>query len=191
MDRAIEQPDGTGGFRVEGIPMLSRKAADFLRRRPREARMAVAVALETAAAQDAQPAGKRRRNSSIDIPESLKPFVVFHPESPDMLGVAQAADRLGLAASTVYNWVAGKKLLGWTPPGGRMTIPAQQILGPHSVVPGIPEILAVIDDSELAWSFLTQKWPFANDVAYPLEKLKDGRVEEVLGVAPAFGMTFT
>ena len=188
MSRAVEQLDISGGFRVEGIPGLSRKAADFLRRRPREARMAVAAALETAAAQDA---GKRRRNSSAEIPESLKPFVVFHPESPDMLGVAQAADRLGLAASTVYNWVAGKKLLGWTPTGGRMTIPAQQILGTHSVVPGIPEILAVIDDSELAWSFLTQKWPFANDVAYPLEKLKNGRVEEVLGVAPAFGMTFS
>lgn len=190
MGRAVEQLDRSGGFRVEGIPGLSRKAADFLRQRPREARMAVAAALETAAAQDAQPAGKRRRNSSTEIPERLRPFLVSRPRSPDMLYAAQAADRLGIATSTVYNWVARKKLLGWKPPGRRLKIPAGQILGPGKVVPGLAAIVDIIGSPALTWAFLSQEWPFENDIAYPLEKLKNGQVQEVIDTAPAFGTTF-
>ena len=191
MSRAIEQPDRSGGFRVEGIPELSQKAADFLRRRPRKARMAVAAALETAAAQDAQPAGKPRRSSSTEIPEKLKPFLVSRPRSPDMLYAAQAAERLDLATSTVYSWVDRKKLLGWKPPGRHMKIPAGQILGPRKVVPGLAAIVDIIGSPVLTWAFLSQEWPFENDIAYPLEKLKNGQVEEVLAAAPAFGTTFT
>lgn len=216
MSRAVEQPDGAGGFRVEGIPGLSRKAADFLRRRPREARMAVAAALETAAAQDAQPAaakayklaaakrlqetaaardaqpaGKRRRSSSTEIPERLKPFLVSRPRSPDMLYAAQAAERLGVSRSTVYNWVRKGTLLAWQRRGRGLTIPAGQILGPRRVVPGLAEVMDIIGSARLTWVFLTEEWPLADDVAYPLEKLKSGQVQEVLDTAPAFGTTFT
>ena len=191
MSRAIEQPDRSGGFRVEGIPELSQKAADFLRRRPRKARMAVAAALETAAAQDAQPAGKPRRSSSTEIPEKLKPFLVSRPRSPDMLGVAQAAERLGVSRSTVYNWVRKGTLLAWQRRGRGLTIPAGQILGPRRVVPGLAEVMDIIGSARLTWVFLTQEWPLADDVAYPLEKLKSGQLQEVLDTAPAFGTTFT
>ena len=57
------------GFLVEGIPALSQSAKEFVLQRPREARLAVAVALETAAAQreteDSRTAG---------VPERLRPF---------------------------------------------------------------------------------------------------------------------
>ena len=49
--RATEATKRTDGFRVEGLPGLSRNARDFLRQCPQEARLAVTVALETAAAQ--------------------------------------------------------------------------------------------------------------------------------------------
>ena len=54
-----------------------------------------------------------------------------------------------------------------------------------------PRSLEVIDDPELAWAFLTQDWPFADDMARPLDKLVRGEVEDVLRAAPGFGMSFT
>ncbi len=129
--------------------------------------------------------------ASVDVPESLKPFIVLRPRSPDMLDAMQAAARLEVSRSTVYYWARSRKLLAWKPPGRRLTIPAKQILGPRKVVPGIAEVLDIIDDPELAWTFLTEEWPFADEVAYPLEKLKAGRIEEVVDTAPGFGMVFT
>ena len=97
----------------------------------------------------------------------------------------------GASLSTVYNWVRKGRLLAWKGPDQGLRIPAGQILGPRKVVPALAEIVDIIGDAELAWDFLTEEWPLADDAAYPLEKLKSGQVEEVLDTAPAFGMTFT
>ena len=126
-----------------------------------------------------------------ELPESLKPFFVDLPKSPDLLGVAQAAERLGVSRSTVYNWVRKGTLLAWQRRGRVLTMPAGQILGPRRVVPGLAEVMDIIGSARFTWVFLTQEWPLADDVAYPLEKLKSGQVQEVLDTAPAFGTTFT
>ena len=199
------------------IPGLSGIAADFLRRHPREA----CAALESAAAQyganhsnsqtpaaavesedpDEQEARaleaakalyeEMKDSDPYELPESLKPFVVDSPASPDMIGAAQAAERLGVSPQTVYNWANKGTLLAWKRPGRRMTIPAGQILGPRKIVPCIAEIRDIIGSAKLAWVFLTEEWPFGDDIAYPLEKLKAGQIEEVLAAAPGFGMDFT
>jgi len=59
------------------------------------------------------------------------------------------------------------------------------------VVAGLADVVEVIEDPELAWSFLTQEWPFEDAVAKPLELLKSGRTGEVLSAALGFGDTFT
>ena len=212
--QAMKQADG---FREQGFPGLSRDAADFLRRHPREA----CAALESAAARyganhsnsqtpaaavesedpDEQEARaleaakalyeEMKDSGPYELPESLKPFVVRRPRSPDLLGAAQAAARLDVSLSTVYKWVSKGTLLAWKGPDQGLRIPAGQILGPRKVVPALAEIVDIIGDAELAWDFLTEEWPFADDVAHPLEKLKVGRIEEVLDTAPGFGMTFT
>ena len=138
------------------------------------------------------PYGDRHNGAPVEVPERLKPFLVRRPRSPDMLGVTQAAERLGVSRSTVYNWVRNGTLLAWKRRRGRgLTIPAGQILGPRRVVPGLAAIMDIIGSARLTWVFLTQEWPLADDVAYPLEKLKSGHVQEVLDTAPAFGTTFT
>ncbi len=204
---------------VEGsrIPGLSGIAADFLRRHPREA----CAALESAAARyganhsnsqapaaavenedpDEQEARaleaakalyeEMKDSDPYELPESLKPFFVDSPKSPDLLGAAQAAERLGVSPQTVYNWANKGTLLAWKGPDRLLTIPAGQILGPRKVVPRLAEIVDIIGDAELAWDFLTEEWPFADDFTYPLEKLKAGQIEEVLATAPAFDTTFT
>ena len=43
----------------------------------------------------------------------------------------------------------------------------------------------------LAWSFLTQEWPFEDTVTTPLALLKAGRIDDVLGAAAGFGATFS
>ena len=197
------------------LPGLSGIAADFLRRHPREA----CAALETAAAQygannsqtaaaavagedpDEQEARalaaakalyeEMKDSDPYELPESLKPFFVDSPKSPDLLGAAQAAERLGVSPQTVYRWANKGTLLAWRGPDRILTIPAGQILGPRKVVPRLAEIVDIIGDAELAWDFLTEEWPFADDFTYPLEKLKAGQIEEVLATAPAFDTTFT
>ena len=176
----------TMGFLKEGIPALSRSAREFVRHRPREARLAVAVALEAAAAQcEAEERGAR-----VDVPDKLRPFIVQRA-GEDIVGVSEAAMRLEVSRTTVYDWVDRNTLLAWRSTKRGLSIPAAQILGPGRVVAGLADVVDVIGDPELAWEFLSQEWPFEDEVAAPLELLKAGCVDEVLDAAPGFGATFT
>ena len=186
MARSTGLTTETMGFLKEGIPALSRSAREFVRHRPREARLAVAVALEAAAAQcEAEERGPR-----ADVPEGLRPFIVRRAGN-DILGASEAAARLEVSRTTVYDWVDRRTLLAWRSTKRGLSIPAAQILGPGRVVPGLADVVAGIGDPELAWEFLVQEWPFEDEAAAPLELLKAGRVDEVLAAAPGFGATFT
>ena len=175
------------GFQIRGIRGLSSSATKFLRQYPREARVAVAAALEAAAAQY-EIEGETPLAS---VPEGLMPFVVKRQRSSDMLGVSEAASRLKVSRTTVYDWVERKTLLGWKSTKRGLTIPAEQILGPGKVVPGLALVVEIIGDSELAWAFLSEEWPFADETARPIDKLKAGKVEEVVSAAPSFGTAVT
>ena len=178
---------GPAGLHIEGLPALSRSAKRFLRQHPKEARMAVAAALEAAAVQYEAEDGP----ADESVPESLKPFVVRRPPGADMVGVSEAAARLEVSRTTVYDWVEKKMLLGWRSTKRGLTIPAEQILGPGKVVPGIAQVLQIIDDPELAWAFLSKEWPLADRVARPIDALKAGDVAAVVDTAPGFGTSFT
>ena len=187
----MAKPSGTTGetmgFLEKGFPALSRSAREFVRHRPREARLAVTVALETAAAQcEAEEAG-----AGAGVPERLQPFVVRRPGGEEIVGASEAAARLEVSRTTVYEWVDRKTLLAWKSTKRGLRIPAAQILGPGRVVPGLADVVEVIGEPELAWAFLTQEWPFDDAAVLPLELLKAGRAEEVIGAAPGFGATFS
>ena len=149
--------------------------------------MAVSVALKTAAAQHKA----YRRRAIVEVPSRLDPIIVLRLKSPDMVGVSAAAKRLEVSRTTVYAWVEHKTLLAWKSTTRGLTIPAAQILGRGNVVRGLARVMRIIEDSELAWEFLTQEWPFSDRVACPLEKLMAGRIEDVVDAAPAFGANFT
>ena len=185
--KATEATTRTDGFRVEGLAGLSRNARDFLRQRPQEARLAVTVALETAAAQR-EILGDDR---SVEVPAQLEPFIVRRSKGEGLIGVSEAAGRLEVSRTTVYDWAAKGTLLAWKSTKRGLSIPAAQILGPGKVVPGLAQVLDCIDGPELAWAFLTQEWPFADETARPLDKLLAGRTDDVIDAAPGFGTTFT
>lgn len=174
-------------FHVEGLRGLSNVAARFLQRRPKEARMAVIIALEAAAAQ--YNVGSKALADGV--PDSLLPFVVRKSDDAGLIGVTEAADRLQVSRTTIYDWVEKQTLLGWKRTKRGLAIPAEQIVGPSDVVPGIAQVMAVIGDAELAWAFLSQEWPFSDAVARPIDRLKAGDVDEVIDAAPSFGATFT
>ncbi len=171
-------------FLLERFPVLSGNARNFVRSHPREARAAVAAALEAIAAQ-------REAEDIADVPERLRPFVVRRSADEGILGVSEAAKRLEVSRTTVYEWVRTTRLIAWKTTKRGLRIPAGQILGAGRVVPGLKDVVNAIGDPELAWAFLTQEWAFEKTIALPLELLKDGRIEEVLGAAPGFGATFT
>ena len=173
-------------FLETGFPALSRGARDFVRHRPREARLAVAAALEAAAAQ----CEAEERKASAEVPDALRPFVVQRADG-DILGVSEAAARLRVSRTTVYDWVDRGTLLAWKATKRGLRIPAAQILGPGQVVPGLAGVVDAIGEPQLAWAFLTQEWPFENRVVTPLELLTAGGVDEVMDATPGFGATFT
>lgn len=187
MSKRSEKPENIMGFQVEGLTGLSQSASRFIRRHPNQARIAVAAALEAAAVQYAAD----DRSTDVDMPEALRPFIVHRPLASDMIGVSEAAVRLKISRTTVYDWVEKKILLGWKATKRGLTIPTEQILGPGKVVRGIFEVLEIIEEPELTWAFLSEEWPFANDMARPIDKLKAGEIEEVVNAAPSFGNTFT
>jgi len=175
---------GTMGLLLEEFPVLSGAARKFVRSHPREARAAVAAALEAVAAQ-------REVEDVADVPERLRPFVVRRSDDEGILGVSEAAARLEVSRTTVYEWARTARLIAWKTTKRGLHIPATQILGAGRVVPGLKDVVDTIGDPELAWAFLTQEWAFENTVALPLDLLKDGRIDEVLDAAPGFGATFT
>lgn len=125
------------------------------------------------------------------MPESLKPFLIHRPSDPSLIGVYEAAARLQVSRTTVYDWVEKKILLGWKSTRRGLTIPAEQIVGPGKVVPGIAAVLEIIGDPELTWAFLSEKWPFSDNEARPIDKLKAGDLNDVVNAAPSFGASFT
>ena len=186
MARSTRSASGLTDILTEGFPALSRSATEFVRQRPRQARLAVAVALEAAAAQCEAEDG-----TLADVPKPLRRFVARRTDGGDVLGVSEAAARLEVSRTTVYDWVEKGTLLAWKSTKRGLSSPAAQILGPGRVVSGLAEVVEITGDAELAWSFLTQQWPFENAAETPLELLREGRNEEVLNAAPGFGSTFT
>ena len=174
------------GFLVKRPPKLSSGAREFVRVHPEEARVAVAVALETAAAQS----GAARARSTEEVPAGLRRFVVDRT-SEDLIGVTEAASRLGVSRTTVYHWAARNTLIAWRSTKRGLNIPAGQIVGSGRVADGLPEVVDAVGEPELAWAFLSQEWPFEDGVARPIERLQSGGFDEVLSAAAGFGATFT
>ena len=130
-----------------------------------------------------------------EIPERLRPFVRTEDPPGEMLGVQEAAARLEVSRPTIYEWMRSGTLVGW-PRGtvqGRV-IPAEQILGPGSVAPGLEQLSATIGAPQLVWDFLSRPWPFADREQRPIERLHSGvpaLVQSVLDAAPAYGNSST
>ena len=172
-------------LKLSDLPGLSANATRFARRHPKKARMAIAAALEAAAAQYGPD------NPSDAVPASLKPFVSDPADSPDTVGVSDAATRLKVSRTTIYDWVRKKTLLGWKSTKQGLTIPEEQILGPGKVVAGMAQVQDIIGDPELTWAFLSQEWPFADTTMRPIDKLKAGARSEVIDACPGFGTAVT
>lgn len=187
MSGRSKMPERTVGLHFDWLPGLSRSASRFARQHPREARIAVAAALEAAAVQfEAESAG-----ANLNVPEALERFVVRKRLGSDMIGVSEAAARLDVSRTTVYDWIRKKMLVAWTTTRRGLVIPAEQILGPGRVVPGLFEVLGIIEDPDLAWTFLSEEWPFEDEAARPIDKLKGGKLEDVVSAAPSFGTAVT
>jgi len=147
------------------------------------ARRKLVEALETAAKEDADAILCECNGKLVKIPKGLGKFIDYRPYGPEMIGAAEAASRLKVSQATVRSWVRKRKLIGWKSSQLGLTIPGEQILGSGKVAQGIKEIVEIIGDPGTAWSFLDSGSQFEHDSSRPINKLKLGRVEEVLGDA--------
>ena len=184
--QGVESPRPVYALHADDAPGLFQTATQFAHDPPQDAHAAVATALEEAAVEH------ETGGEPCEVPEHLKRFVVVRPYGPEMLDVSQAAALLEVSRATVYDWSGKKIRSGWKSarqPG--VVIPAEPILGPGRVVPGIREVLEIIGHPGLAWDFLTQEWSLETEVMRPIDKLKAGEVREVLASAPGFGTDFT
>lgn len=168
------------------LPALSPAATEFVQQHPEEARLAVTAALEAVAA--------RFELEGRGIPASLRPFLVEAPQvagADQLIGVDETARRLAVSRATVYNWIGARRLLGWRLTRQGTLIPAEQILGPSELVPGIDRVLEIIPAPRAAWRFLSEESPFFDTPRRPIDVLKDGRIDEVAAAAAAAGEAFT
>ena len=95
-----------------------------------------------------------RTRSTEDVPPRLRPFVVDRA-GEDLIGVTEAASRLGVSRTTVYDWVARNTLIAWRSTQRRLNIPSAQIVGSGRVTDGLAEVVQVVGAPELAWTFLS------------------------------------
>lgn len=184
MSTSHSEHGSNSAFHVKGLQGLSSTASRFLKQHPREARLAVAAALEAAAV---QYENRLPKSDTGQVPESLRPFIDVDDEEREILNASQAAKLLRVSRTTIYAWVEKGVLLGWRSTKRGMRIPEEQILGPGKLVPGLAQVLYVLDDPELAWAFLDQQHPFAQKAARPIDRLKAGAMNEVIAAAESFG----
>jgi excisionase family DNA binding protein len=173
-------------------PSLSRAAAQFVEKHPKEVTGIVASALEAAAALEAEEGNPPPRV----LPEALRRLVV--PSRSDsqagrVLSISEAAELLEVTRVTVYAWIEAKRLLAWRATRRGMLVPAEQILGAGKIVPGIDRVLAVISEPAAAWDFLTEESPFIDPESSkrPVDALKAGEIDAVLAAAHSFLEAFT
>jgi excisionase family DNA binding protein len=177
-------------------PALSRAAVQFVEKHPNEVTRIVANALEAAAVEAGVVPLKERV-----LPEALRRLVVSRSSESNegrVLSISEAAELLDVTRVTVYAWIESKRLLAWRATRRGVLIPAEQILaagetGPGEVVPGIPQVLAVIPDPEAAWDFLNEESAFvdAQRSVRPIEALRQGMVEAVVAAAHSFVEAFS
>jgi hypothetical protein len=127
------------------------------------------------------------------VPEALRRFLTADQVASDaeVLDLAQAAARLQEAPEMVDQWIREKQLLAWQTSSG-LRIPAEQILGPHRVLPGLARVLETIPDARSAWDFLALESPFfPGEPQRPPDVLKAGQLDDVIRASIAHGEAFT
>ncbi len=174
-------------------PSLSRAAAQFVDKHPNEVPRIVATALEAAAALEAAEGAAAPERA---LPEALRRLVVparADTEAGRVLSISEAAELLEVTRVTIYAWIEAKRLLAWRATRRGMLIPAEQILGPGEVVPGIDRVLDVISEPAAAWDFLSEESAFVDPQASrrPIDALKAGEIDAVVAAAHSFLEAFT
>jgi excisionase family DNA binding protein len=172
-------------------PALSRAAVQFVEKHPNEVTGIVANALEAAALEAGLVPLKERV-----IPEGLRRLVVSRCSDSGegrVLSISEAAELLGVTRVTVYAWIESKRLLAWRATRRGVLIPAEQIIRAGEVVPGIPEVLAVVPDPEAAWDFLDEESAFVDpdSLVRPIEALRAGKTAAVVAAAHSFLEAFS
>jgi hypothetical protein len=131
--------------------------------------------------------------SDNTVPEVLRRFLVTDraDEVVEVLDVSQAAARLQESPESIERSVEEKLLLAWRDDRG-LRIPAEQIMGPHRIVPGIDRVLGAMSSPRVAWDFLRLESPFfPGEPQRPLDALKMGQIEDVVRAIRSHGEAFT
>ena len=165
---------------IKGLSGLSPDAIKYVDMYPVEAQSVILVALENAAKQYTPP-----------IPKALIPYLVPRKDRDNIITVKAASKKLDVSQSTVRNWIEKDKLLAWRANQGRYKIPSDQILGKRKILKGIAEVKQIIGDPVVTWEFLDNKTFLTDCFARPIDQLKKGKIEEVIGYAHGFGTNFT
>jgi excisionase family DNA binding protein len=175
-------------------PSLSRAAVQFIEKHPNEVPRIVETALEAAAALEAAEGESAMPERAL--PEALRRLVTSaraDTEAGRVLSISEAAELLEVTRVTIYAWIEAKRLLAWRATRRGMLIPAEQIVGPGKVVPGMERVLEVISEPAAAWDFLTEESPFLdpNGLQRPIDALKAGEIDAVVAAAHSFLEAFT
>jgi len=175
-------------------PSLSRAAVQLIEKHPNEVPRIVETALEAAAALEAAEVESAVPERAL--PEALRRLVTSaraDTEAGRVLSISEAAELLEVTRVTIYAWIEAKRLLAWRATRRGMLIPAEQIVGPGKVVPGMECVLEVIPEPAAAWDFLTEESPFLdpNGSQRPIDALKAGEIDAVVAAAQAFLEAFT
>lgn len=167
-------------FQIKGLRGISRSAKNFLQLHPKNAELVVKIALETAASLQSD-------FTDDDVPDALKPFLLVEHYDADIIGVTEASKRLKVSRTTVYDWINKGLLLSWNKTKRGKRIPAEQILGEGQIIKGIDKVTKIVGNPINTWVYLSNKMSFSDCFARPIDLLKEGRVEEVLGSAAGYG----
>lgn len=141
--------------------------------------------------QDQTKSEVARSQTDRVIPPTLARFVKTIEPNFETLTIKNAAELLAVAPNTLKTRIQQGKVLAWKGVKSGYIIPAEQFTERRTVLAGVEDVIDILGDAEIAWTFLTRQYPFGDTVERPLDRLKRKLVSDVTSAAKGYGTDFT
>lgn len=127
----------------------------------------------------------KRRVESNATPEARLEALTVSVPTNDTLTSDEMAKRLGVSRPTVVAWRNEGKLIGWQGVRRGYRFPAEQLNRRGKPLPGLAEIVTLLDDHYSAWLWLTDTLA-SLEGRRPIDLLRKGQVEAVVRAAQGY-----
>jgi len=109
----------------------------------------------------------------------------------ELLTTDETAELIGKSQPTILEWIKNGRIIGLTRKKRGYRVPKEQFGKQKKIVEGIADVIALLPDHNIVWSFLTEPYSFESGLKRPIDLLKKGAAKDVIAAAASWGSDFS